>query len=173
MSLPPNLASVTDSDRVNRLDLECTPGPTVKDVTYSIAQAADRSGLSIDTLRYYERIGLVEPPARDSGGRRTYSEEDLGWLVFLTRLRTTGMPIRLMREYAQLRHRGVATSSRRRQILVEHRAGVRARIAELQSCLDVLDYKIDNYAEVERKMPVPAGAVASDIGHDIAIEEAS
>jgi len=125
-------------------------------VTYSIAQAAARSGLSIDTLRYYERIGLVEPPARDSGGRRDYSDEDLGWLAFLTRLRTTGMPIRMMREYAQLRHRGVGSTARRRQILVEHRAGVRERIAELQSCLEVLDYKITNYELVERKLPLAA-----------------
>lgn len=117
-------------------------------VTYSIAHAAARSGLSIDTLRYYERIGLVEPPARDSGGRRTYTDEDLTWLEFLTRLCTTGMPIRMMREYAQLRHRGVSTSARRKQILVEHRAGVRERIAELQSCLDVLDYKIVNYEQM-------------------------
>ena len=125
-------------------------------MTYSIAQAAARSGLSIDTLRYYERIGLVEPPARDSGGRRDYSDEDLGWLAFLTRLRTTGMPIRMMREYAQLRHRGVGSTARRRQILVEHRAGVRDRIAELQSCLEVLDYKITNYELVERKLGLPA-----------------
>jgi DNA-binding transcriptional MerR regulator len=125
-------------------------------VTYSIAQAAARSGLSIDTLRYYERIGLVEPPARDSGGRRDYSDEDLGWLAFLTRLRTTGMPIRMMREYAQLRHRGVGSTARRRQILVEHRAGVRERIAELQSCLEVLDYKITNYELVERNLPLAA-----------------
>lgn len=117
-------------------------------MTYSIAQAAARSGLSIDTLRYYERIGLVEPPARDAGGRRSYSDTDLAWLEFLTRLRTTGMPIRMMREYAQLRHRGSA--ARRRQILVDHRAGVRDRIAELQSCLDVLDYKITNYERIER-----------------------
>jgi DNA-binding transcriptional MerR regulator len=121
-------------------------------VTYSIAQAAARSGLSIDTLRYYERIGLVEPPARDSGGRRTYTDEDLGWLGFLTRLRTTGMPIRMMREYAQLRHRGVGTAGKRMQILVDHRAGVRDRIAELQSCLDVLDYKIANYADIDRRL---------------------
>ena len=122
-------------------------------MTYSIAQAATRSGLSIDTLRYYERIGLVEPPARDAGGRRTYSDEDLAWLYFLTRLRTTGMPIRMMREYAQLRQLGVATSARRRQILVEHRAEVRERIAELQGCVEVLDYKIQNYEEIERRMP--------------------
>jgi DNA-binding transcriptional MerR regulator len=122
-------------------------------VTYSIAQAATRSGLSIDTLRYYERIGLVEPPARDAGGRRTYTDADLSWLHFLTRLRTTGMPIRMMREYAQLRHVGVATSARRRQILVEHRAEVRERIAELQASVEVLDYKIQNYEKIERRLP--------------------
>jgi DNA-binding transcriptional MerR regulator len=115
--------------------------------------------LSIDTLRYYERIGLVEPPARDSGGRRSYSEDDLAWLVFLTRLRTTGMPIRRMREYAQLRHRGVGTSGRRRQILVEHRADVRERIAELQVCLEVLDRKITNYEQLERCTSVPDEAI--------------
>jgi DNA-binding transcriptional MerR regulator len=115
--------------------------------------------LSIDTLRYYERIGLVEPPARDSGGRRSYSEDDLAWLVFLTRLRTTGMPIRLMREYAQLRHRGVGTTARRRQILVEHRSDVRERIAELQVCLEVLDHKIANYEMLERCSNVPVDEV--------------
>lgn len=121
-------------------------------MTYSIAEAAGSSGLSIDTLRYYERIGLVDPPARDSGGRRAYSDEDLAWLGFLTRLRTTGMPIRMMREYAQLRHAGLATATRRKQILVEHRAGVLERIAELQSCLEVLDYKVANYEQCERSM---------------------
>ncbi|GLY52941.1 MerR family transcriptional regulator [Lentzea sp. NBRC 102530] len=125
-------------------------------MSYSIAQAAQRSGLSIDTLRYYERIGLVDPPARDSGGRRSYSEEDLGWLAFVTRLRTTGMPIRMMREFAQLRHRGDLTAGRRKQILVEHRDDVRARIAELQTHLEVLDYKIDHYAVVERDLEATA-----------------
>lgn len=137
-------------------------------MTYSIARAAARSGLSIDTLRYYERIGLVEPPARDSGGRRDYSDDDLTWLEFLTRLRTTGMPIRMMREYAQLRHRGTGTAARRRQILVDHRTGVRERIAELRACLDVLDCKIDNYEQVERKFAVEQGPI-----DQAPIEEAS
>jgi DNA-binding transcriptional MerR regulator len=114
-------------------------------VSYAIAQAAERSGLSIDTLRYYERIGLVEPPARDSGGRRSYSDEDMNWLAFLTKLRTTGMPIKMMREYAQLRMRGVGTEARRRQILVEQRKDVLDRITELQGCLDALNYKITRY----------------------------
>jgi DNA-binding transcriptional MerR regulator len=129
-------------------------------VTHSIAQAAAHSGLSIDTLRYYERIGLVDPPARDSGGRRTYSDADLEWLVFLTRLRTTGMPIKLMREYAQLRHLGTVTRRARQQILLDHRADVRARIAELQSSLDVLDYKIDLYGGLMAEEEQARGATA-------------
>ncbi|ONI85862.1 MerR family transcriptional regulator [Actinosynnema sp. ALI-1.44] len=116
-------------------------------MTYAIAQAAERSGLSIDTLRYYERIGLVEPPARDSGGRRSYTDEDLAWLEFLTKLRTTGMPIRMMREYAQLRMRGLGTRARRQQILVDHRTDVLNRIAELQTCVAALNYKIGMYDE--------------------------
>jgi DNA-binding transcriptional MerR regulator len=121
-------------------------------MSYSIAEAARRSGLSIDTLRYYERIKLVDPPARDAAGRRAYSDDDLAWLVFLTKLRTTGMPIKMMREYAQLRWHGDASAPRRRGILVEQRNSVRARIAELQSCLDVLDYKIENYDQICRTM---------------------
>ena len=121
-------------------------------MTYAIAEAAHRSGLSIDTLRYYERIQLIDPPARDSGGRRAYSDEDLAWLEFLTRLRTTGMPIRMMREYARLRHQGTASATRRKQILIEQRAEVTDRIAELNSCLDVLNYKIANYEQCERDL---------------------
>jgi DNA-binding transcriptional MerR regulator len=114
-------------------------------VTYAIAEAAHRSGLSIDTLRYYERIQLIEPPARDSGGRRAYNDDDLTWLEFLTKLRMTGMPIRMMREYAKLRHQGRASAGRRKQILMEQRAEVLSRMAELNSCLEVLNYKIANY----------------------------
>jgi DNA-binding transcriptional MerR regulator len=121
-------------------------------VTYAIAEAAHLSGLSIDTLRYYERIELIDPPARDSGGRRAYSEEDLAWLGFLTKLRTTGMPIRLMREYAKLRHQGMATATRRKNILIEHRRDVQSRIADLQACLEVLNYKITNYEQCERDL---------------------
>lgn len=119
-------------------------------MSYSIAEAARRSGLSIDTLRYYERMKLVEPPARDPAGRRAYSDEDLEWLGFLTKLRTTGMPIKMMREYAQLRWHGDAAAPRRMAILVEQRRAVRERIAELQSCLGVLDYKIEKYENVCR-----------------------
>ncbi|OLR90496.1 MerR family transcriptional regulator [Actinokineospora bangkokensis] len=129
-------------------------------MTYAIAEAAHRTGLSIDTLRYYERIELIDPPARDSGGRRAYTDSDLDWLTFLTRLRTTGMPIRLMREYARLRHQGPASAVPRKRILERHRADVLARVAELRSCLEVLDYKIDNY---ERMAACEAGAPAAAV----------
>ncbi|HKS49534.1 MAG TPA: MerR family transcriptional regulator [Amycolatopsis sp.] len=131
-------------------------------MSYPIAEAARRSGLSIDTLRYYERIKLVDPPARDAAGRRAYSDDDLAWLEFLTKLRTTGMPIKMMREYAQLRRHGRAAAPRRMDILVEQRRSVRARIAELQSCLDVLDYKIDNYDRVCREL-VGTGGLREEI----------
>lgn len=117
-------------------------------MSYPIAEVSARSGLSIDTLRYYERIGLIDPPARDTGGRRSYSDGDVAWLGFLTKLRTTGMPIRLMREYARLRKLGVASAGRRKQILTEHRDSVLEHISELRGCLDVLDYKIANYDEI-------------------------
>ena len=130
-------------------------------MTYAIAEAAHRSGLSIDTLRYYERIELIDPPARDSGGRRAYSDEDLAWLEFLTRLRTTGMPIRMMREYARLRHEGNASATRRKQILMEQRAEVLDRIAELNGCLDVLNYKIANYEQCEQSLDAKAPVEAS------------
>jgi DNA-binding transcriptional MerR regulator len=130
-------------------------------VTYAIAEAAHRSGLSIDTLRYYERIQLIDPPARDSGGRRAYSDDDLVWLEFLTKLRTTGMPIRMMREYAKLRHQGVSSAGRRKQILIEQRGEVLSRIAELNSCLDVLNYKIGNYERCERDVITEAHAASA------------
>ncbi|WP_018682429.1 MerR family transcriptional regulator [Actinokineospora enzanensis] len=119
-------------------------------MTYAIAEAAHRSGLSIDTLRYYERIELIDPPARDSGGRRVYTDDDLAWLAFLTRLRTTGMPIKLMREYARLRDQGPVSAGARKRILERHREDVKVRIAELTSCLDALDYKIENYEQIIR-----------------------
>jgi DNA-binding transcriptional MerR regulator len=64
----------------------------------SVAGASARSGLSIDTLRYYARVGLIDAPARDSAGRRSYQEQDMAWLAFLPRMRTTGMPIKALRE---------------------------------------------------------------------------
>ena len=118
-----------------------------------IGELAKRSGLSAHTIRYYERIGLLPVPDRDAGGWRDYSPSILVWIAFLIRLKTTGMPIRDMVRYAELREAGVKTAPDRRTILEDHRDAVRTQIAALQACLLVLDTKIDGYAETEKRTP--------------------
>jgi DNA-binding transcriptional MerR regulator len=119
----------------------------------SIAEVAARSGMSPDTLRYYERIGLIDPPARNTAGRRAYRPEELDWLAFLTRMRDTGLPLRALREYAALRRvRNEATAARRKQILVEYRCDIARRMSELQASLDMVDRKIGNYEQVENRL---------------------
>ena len=118
----------------------------------SIQEVARETGLSIDTLRYYERIGLLPYADRDRSGQRDYDASILTWIAFLDRLKTTGMPIRDMLRYAALRDEGDTTGPARRQMLEIHREQVRTRIAELQECLLVLDTKIAGYAGDEQRM---------------------
>jgi DNA-binding transcriptional MerR regulator len=117
----------------------------------TIAQAAERSGLSAHTLRYYERIGLIHPVERGSNGHRRYGRDDMEWLDLLIKLRTTGMPMRQMVEYAELVRQGPRTAARRRAMLERHRAEIAARMAELQETAAVLDRKIAMYQEMERQ----------------------
>ncbi|MEV4111133.1 MerR family transcriptional regulator [Nonomuraea sp. NPDC049695] len=114
----------------------------------TIQEAAQRSGLSAHTLRYYERIGLIHSVGRDHNGHRDYAEEDLRWLDFLTKLRTTGMSIADMCRYAELRRMGKHTADERRELLKLHRERVRSKIAELTEDLKVLDYKINRYGDM-------------------------
>jgi DNA-binding transcriptional MerR regulator len=115
----------------------------------TIHEAAEHTGLSAHTLRYYERIGLLDPPARAGSGHRRYTERDLDWLVFLTRLRATGMPISGMLRYAELVRQGPRTAPERLALLKEHREAVAAQMARLQGDLDVIDYKITSYEQME------------------------
>lgn len=110
-----------------------------------IGEISRRSGIGRDALRWYERIGLLPRPTRASSGHRDYDPSILTWIEFLGRLKATGMPIRQMLRYAALREQGVSTEDERRRLLEEHREGVKARIAELQDCLTVLDAKIETY----------------------------
>lgn len=110
-----------------------------------ISDFARRTGLSADTLRYYEKIGLMQPPLRDAGGRRVYQAGDLDWARFLIRLRQTGMPIAEMQRYARLRAEGDATAQARRDLLMRHRDGLRVRLADLAECLSLMDHKIAAY----------------------------
>jgi DNA-binding transcriptional MerR regulator len=115
----------------------------------TIAEAAERSGLSAHTLRYYERIGLIHPVGRGQNGHRRYGRGDIEWLEFLIKLRTTDMPIRQMVEYAELVREGPQTASRRRAMLEAHREALRERIAELEETAAVIDRKIETYTEME------------------------
>ncbi|WP_417277593.1 MerR family transcriptional regulator [Celeribacter sp.] len=116
-----------------------------------IGELAKRSGLSAHTIRYYERIGLLPYADRDAGGRRDYDEAILVWIAFLDRLKTTGMPIREMLQYAKLRAAGDHTGPARQRILEAHRDRVRAHVRDLQASLLVLDTKIDTYVETEKR----------------------
>jgi len=115
----------------------------------TIAEAAERCGLSAHTLRYYERIGLIHPVGRGQNGHRRYGRDDIEWLDFLIKLRTTDMPIRQMVEYAGLVREGPQTASRRRAMLEAHREALRERIEELEETAGVIDRKIETYTEME------------------------
>ena len=113
--------------------------------TLSPGQTAQRSGFSLDTLRYYERIGLLDHVERTSSGHRRFGEDDLEWLEVLRCLRDTGMPIAQMRRYADLARCGEATLAERMSLLTEHEACVQQRITLLQAQQQHLREKIDWY----------------------------
>ena len=111
---------------------------------WDIATTAHRLSISPHTLRYYERIGLVRVE-RDASGRRRYDAAGVRRLVFLTRMRTSGMPIRDLRRYVALVKAGRDTVPERLSLLTEHRDGLRTRIDELRLALAATDYKIAAY----------------------------
>ena len=119
-----------------------------------IGTLARRTGLSAHTIRYYERIGLLPRADRDGSGQRDYDASILVWIEFLSRLKTTGMPIRDMLRYAVLRDKGADTGPQRRALLEAHREKVRTHVAELEACLVILDAKIGGYADAEKRIEI-------------------
>lgn len=113
----------------------------------TIAEAARETGVSAHTLRYYERAGLLRAVSRNGSGHRRYTDQDLAWIEVLTKLRRTGMPIRRMREYAELVWAGSGNEPERLHLLKAHRDDVRAKVAELEDCLRFIDRKITMYEE--------------------------
>ena len=111
----------------------------------SIAEASACSGLSAHTLRYYERIGLIDAVTRSRGGQRCYRPSDLDWLAFLVRLRATGMSIADMQRFAGLRRAGDVSVVERLDLLRTHRAELEERIRSLRRHARALDQKIAHY----------------------------
>ncbi|MCT2583307.1 MerR family transcriptional regulator [Actinophytocola gossypii] len=122
---------------------------------YSPGQVAERTGFSLDTLRYYERIGLLDGIERNSGGQRVFTEDDLGWLRILRCLRETGMPIARMVRYAELARGGDETVAERLAVLEEHDEDITRRIELLRAEQEHIRGKIAHY----REKAEPAAAV--------------
>ncbi|MGV9562166.1 MerR family transcriptional regulator [Streptomyces sp. NPDC003480] len=119
-----------------------------REPTFTITQVAERTGLSPDTLRYYERAGLIERVGRTTGNQRRYAAADLAWLEFLLKLRETGMSIADMQRFARLRATGDATVADRLAMLRGHRAELAERIRSLRRNAAALDHKIRHYEEL-------------------------
>lgn len=123
----------------------------------TIQQVAAETGLSEHTLRYYERIGLIGPVERAANGHRRYTADDLGWVDLLIRLRTTGMPIAKMKQYADFQRQGDETFARRLALLESHQRRVLERLEELQKNLSIINYKIDYYSKLNKECEEAAG----------------
>ena len=110
-----------------------------------IMEVSEQFGLSSDTLRYYERIGLIPPVNRNESGIRDYNDLDLRRVEFIKCMRSAGLPIEVLIEYIALVQKGDKTIESRKDILIEQRELLVARMQEMQKTLDILDHKIEVY----------------------------
>lgn len=111
----------------------------------TIAEASKKYQLTADTLRYYERIGLIPPVPRTKGGFRDYDEDSCRWIELMKCMRSAGVQIEALTEYVRLFRQGEDTAQARRELLVRQRDQLAARIAEMQRSLDKLNEKIAMY----------------------------
>lgn len=113
----------------------------------TITEVAKKYGLTPDTLRYYERIGLLPNVHRTPGGIRDYSEEDCRWVEYIKCMRSAGVSVETLIEYVKLFHEGAKTIQARKKLLLEQRGQIVARINEMNDVLAKLDWKLDGYEE--------------------------
>lgn len=111
----------------------------------NIKEAAEVTGISIDNLRYYERIGLIPQVPRTASGIRNYDKMSLQWIEFAMRFKRAGMPLDSISEYIQLALKGEATKEARREILLDTKEILEEKMREIQESLDVINYKLDTY----------------------------
>lgn len=126
----------------------------------TIADAAERTGLTAHALRYYEREGLMLGVNRAGSGHRRYTDRDLDWVDLITKLRATGMPIREIRRYAELVRDGADNERERLDLLTAHREKVLRRLAEVTEHLAAIDRKIEYYAGLIDSCEVPDSALS-------------
>jgi DNA-binding transcriptional MerR regulator len=112
-----------------------------------ISEVCEKTNFSADTLRYYERIGLIAPVARTESGIRDYQEKDIQRIKFIQCMRKAGIPLKALNDYIRLVGEGDATIEARKAILVQQRDELLNKIQEMQETLDLLNYKIKVYEE--------------------------
>lgn len=110
-----------------------------------IKEVSEKTGISIDNLRYYERIGLIPPVPRTESGIRNYDEISISWIEFVMRFKKAGVSLETIHEYIQLAIKGESTKEARRDLLMETKAGIEEKMRQMQETLDVINYKIDTY----------------------------
>ncbi len=115
----------------------------------TISEVSAKYGVSQDTLRYYERIGLIPSVPRRPNGIRDYDETSCGWVKFIRCMRSAGLQIEALIEYVTLFGKGDATRGARKAILIDQRESLLKRMADMQACLDRLDVKLEHYSDVE------------------------
>ena len=116
-----------------------------------ISEVSEQYDISPDTLRYYERVGLIPPVHRTGSGIRDYREADIEWVNFVKYMRSAGLPIDVLVEYVSLVQQGDHTHEARKQILINQRDELVRKMEEMQKTLDLLNYKIDVYEELLMK----------------------
>ena len=114
----------------------------------TITEVSRRYGLSADTLRYYERIGLLPPVPRTAGGIRDYYETSCQWIELMKCMRKAGVQIEALIEYVTLFRQGENTADARKAILVEQREQLMERMEDMQTSLNLLNQKIENYEHI-------------------------
>lgn len=114
----------------------------------TIKQAAEKTGVSIDNLRYYERIGLIPPIPRNKSGVREYDERALHWIEFVLKFKQAGASLEAIIEYVQLAQSDHDTKEARREILLDVERDLEERMVKLSACMDTIKYKIENYYDL-------------------------
>lgn len=115
----------------------------------SIGQVAERTGLSVHALRFYEQEGLfVEAVRRGPGGRRVYRQDDVDWLTVCIILRASGMPLTVLRRYTDLVRQGAGNAEERLALMREHQERVTTQIARLTESLDLIRFKVGVYEDL-------------------------
>ena len=138
---------MTVTGKVRKVEMRTeTDAPAGAVVSLTIAEAAEQTGLTAHTLRYYERDGLMRTPVRRSAsGHRAYDEDDLAWISLISKLRATGMPIRDVKRYADLVRAGAGNEDERLELLRAHRERVLRQLDEVRDHLSAIDHKVELY----------------------------